>query len=87
MSYDYKNSEMEKWLIKNHMSTTELAKRIGCSRPVILKVKYGKPICPMYAQRIMEMTKGKIKPKMNRVGRERGKRKIINNSTEKQSLS
>lgn len=64
-----KESELEKWLRDHEMTTNEFTKKVGCSRPVIWKVKRGIPICPLYAKRIAELTGGKIMPLMESVGR------------------
>ena len=71
MTQDYESSELERWLRKKHMSTNQLAAMVGCSRPVIWKVKKGIAICPLYAKRIYEITEGQVKPLMECVGRQK----------------
>ncbi len=66
----YQDSALEIWLKERMMSTNDFVKLIGCSRPVIWKVKRGIPICPLYARKIYEFTAGKIKPLMKNVGRQ-----------------
>jgi hypothetical protein len=63
------NSALEKWLRKKNMTTTHFVEMVGCSRPVVWKVKRGIPISPKYANRIIEITKGEIKPLTENVGR------------------
>jgi hypothetical protein len=60
---------MEKWLRKKNMSTKEFVEKVGCSRPVVWKVKRGLPICPKYANKISKLTKGEVNPKIKAVGR------------------
>jgi len=57
------------WLQKNYIKTGDFAKQVGCSRPVIWKAKRDIPICPLFAKRICELTKGEVNPKSNKVGR------------------
>lgn len=65
----YDKSDLENWLKVRGMSTNEFVKMIGCSRPVVWKVKRGIPICPRYADKIKEVTQGEIKPSFNFIGR------------------
>lgn len=65
----YTNSEMENWLRKRMMKTNEFLKLLGCSRPTLWKVKRGIPVCPKYANKIIEITKGEVVPLMEKVGR------------------
>jgi len=67
-AHDYENSDLELWLRKKHMSTNEFVQLVGCSRPVVWKVKKGLPICPLYAKRIMEITLNEVNPKVELVG-------------------
>lgn len=62
------DSPMEKWLRKKNMSTTAFCKMVGCSRPVLWKVKRGLPISPQFANRIVELTDGEVNPKSEPVG-------------------
>ena len=64
-----KNSLLEKWLRKRNMSTNKFVQLVGCSRPVVWKVKRGIPICPLYAKRIFDITEGQIVPIIENVGR------------------
>jgi hypothetical protein len=45
---------------------------VGCSDPVICKVKKGIPIEPKIANRITELTGGEVIPKTQRKGRPTG---------------
>lgn len=69
MSSDYKDSDLERWLRKRNMKTTHFAALVGCTRPIIWKVKRGIPICPFYAKRIYELTSGEVVPIYERIGR------------------
>lgn len=69
-SENYRESDLEAWLKDRQMSTKAFTQLIGCSRPVVWKVKRGIPICPLYARKIYEFTAGKIKPLMKTVGRQ-----------------
>jgi hypothetical protein len=51
------------------MTTNKFTELVGCSRPVVWKVKRGIPICPKYAKKIIEITKGEIIPLMQPIGR------------------
>lgn len=74
-------SKLETWLRERNMSTNRFTELVGCSRPVIWKVKRGLPISPMYASRVRELTNGEIEPEIELVGR---RKKTINNSTQKE---
>jgi hypothetical protein len=63
------NSDMGKWLKKNYINAKDFQKKVGCSRPIILKVKKGIPISPLYAKRIFDLTKGEVNPVSQPVGR------------------
>jgi len=65
----YENSDLEKWLRKRQMTTKKFTELVGCSRPVIWKVKRGIAICPLYAKKIYEITNGEINPLTEKVGR------------------
>jgi len=69
MNQPYKDSDLEKWLRKRHMTTNKFVSLIGCSRPVVWKVKRGIAICPFYAKKIYEITGGEVKPLVEKVGR------------------
>lgn len=62
------NSPMEKWLREKNMSSKEFCHQVGCSRPIVWKVKRLLPISPKYAKKIEELTEGKVCPKAERVG-------------------
>lgn len=65
---EFADSSMEKWLRKKNMSTTDFCKLVGCSRPVVWKVKRGIPISPKFAKKITELTDGEVCPKSEPVG-------------------
>jgi hypothetical protein len=69
MVEDYKDSDMERWLRKRNMTTNRFAELVGCTRPILWKVKRGIPVCPLYANRIYELTSGEVVPVYERVGR------------------
>jgi len=69
MENTWQNSKLEKWLRDRNMSTNKFVQLVGCSRPVVWKVKRGITICPYYAKRISEITQGEIQPAFERVGR------------------
>ena len=69
MSEDWKSSDLELWLRKRSMTTARFAELVGCTRPVLWKVKRGIPVCPLYAKRIYELTNGEVVPVYERVGR------------------
>jgi hypothetical protein len=69
MSQDYKDSDLERWLRKRNMKTIRFAELVGCSRPIIWKVKRGIAICPFYAKRIFDLTSGEVTPFYECVGR------------------
>lgn len=69
MFQDYKDSDLERWLRKRNMKTARFAEMVGCSRPIIWKVKRGIPICPLYAKKIYDLTSGEVAPVYERVGR------------------
>ncbi len=60
---------LEIWLRQRNMSTIEFTNMVGCSRPVVLKVKKNLPICPKYAHRILELTNGLVKVFIENIGR------------------
>lgn len=62
------NSNLEKWLRARHMTTKKFVELVGCSRPVVWKVKRGIAICPLYAKKIYELTGGEIRPLVHPVG-------------------
>jgi DNA-binding Xre family transcriptional regulator len=64
----YKDSDLEKWLRSKNMSSTDLAKIIGCSRTVIWKIKTGQTVCPKTATKIIELTHKQVVPQMESVG-------------------
>lgn len=66
--HDYDDSPLEKWIRERNMTTNDFVSMVGCSRPVIWKVKKGLPICPMYAFKIMQITEGKVTPLVEKVG-------------------
>lgn len=66
----YQDSDLEKWLREKQMSTNDFVKMIGCSRPVVWKVKRGIAICPLYARKIYDFTGGRVKPSIKPVGRQ-----------------
>ena len=57
---DYENSDLEKWLRKKRLSTTQFAQMIGCSRIVIWKAKRGVEIAHKYAKKITDLTQGEV---------------------------
>jgi len=61
--------DLETWLRQKNMTTISFAKKVGCSRPVINKVKNGIPICPKYANKIIELTESAVKPSTENIGR------------------
>ena len=67
---NYRESDLEKWLKERQMTTNDFVQLIGCSRPVVWKVKRGIPICTLYARKIYEFTGGKIRPLIKNVGRQ-----------------
>ncbi len=69
MGQDYKDSDLERWLRKRNMKTARFVEMIGCSRPIIWKVKRGIPICPLYAKKIFDLTSGEVAPVYQCVGR------------------
>ncbi len=69
MVNDCENSDLERWLRQRNMTTKHFVELVGCSRPVIWRVKKGIAICPMYAKRIYEITEGQVKPIVENVGR------------------
>jgi len=71
MDDGFKSSPLEKWLHKNKMKTKEFADQVGCSRPIIWKVKIGLPIWDKYADRISRLTNGEIVPLGKPYGRPR----------------
>ncbi len=60
---------LEIWLRHRNMSTIEFTKMVGCSRPVVLKVKKNIPICPKYADKIIELTNGLVEVLIENIGR------------------
>ena len=70
MATDCENSDLERWLRKRNMTTNRFVQLVGCSRPVVWKVKKGIAICPLYAKRIYEITEGEVRPLMEKVGRQ-----------------
>ena len=68
---DTTDSPLENWIRARNMTTTEFTKMVGCSRPVVWKVKRGIAICPKYARKIVELTKGEVMPVIEPVGRQR----------------
>jgi len=65
---DYRESQLEKWLRNRNMTTNEFLDLIGCSRPILWKVKRGKPITAAYAERIAKVTNGEIRPVVTKKG-------------------
>lgn len=59
---DWKKSDLEKWLRKKNMSTTDFAKIVGCSRPTLLFVKRGIAISAIIALKIHKATDGDVLP-------------------------
>ena len=57
---DYENSDLEKWLRKKRLSTSQFAQNVGCSRIVIWKAKRGIEIANRYAKKINELTLGEV---------------------------
>lgn len=68
---NFKMSPLQKWLLERQMTTGEFVELIGCSGPVIWKVKRGLPISPKYARRIKEITGGAVDPSVMVVGKPR----------------
>lgn len=66
--FDIKNSPLEKWLRNRNMTSKEFCEKVGCSRPVVGKVKKLLPISEKYAKKIHEVTQGEISPKIEKVG-------------------
>lgn len=66
---DFATSDMEKWLRRENISTTDFAKRVGCSRNIIYKVKDQVGICKKFAEKIKALTNGEINPLISAVGR------------------
>jgi ribosome-binding protein aMBF1 (putative translation factor) len=69
MQEDYERSDLEKWLRKRGMRTIDLAKKIGCTRQVLWKVKRGIEISPHIAEKIVDITQGCVLPPARRRGR------------------
>jgi hypothetical protein len=69
MTQNAKDSTLEKWLRKRNMTTNRFVELVGCSRPIVWKVKRGIAICPLYAKRIHELTEGEVTPLVENVGR------------------
>lgn len=62
-------SPLAQWLRKKGMTQVRLAYQVGCCRELLLKVKKGIPICPLYAKRIFDITGGEVNPPSQKVGR------------------
>lgn len=73
MDNTYRESALDKWLHKNKMKTKDLADMVGCTRPVIWKVKVGRPIWDKYASRIERLTGGEVCPVSKPFGRPRSR--------------
>lgn len=63
---------LETWIRKQCITTKSFTLMVGCSDPVICKVKKGIPIEPKIANRITELTGGEVIPKTQRKGRPTG---------------
>jgi hypothetical protein len=57
------------WLRKKCIKSGQFSQMVGCSRPVIWKVKRGIAISPAHAKKIFDLTGGEIEPKTEKVGR------------------
>ena len=64
-------SDLEKWIRKKHMTTVKFAELVGCTRPVIYKVKNNQPISPKFANKIVKITDGEVVPKVMPKGRKK----------------
>ena len=62
MSAMSKKSELEIWLRSQSMSTKHFSIMVGCSRTILWKVKNNLPICVKFAERIFNLTDGKVNP-------------------------
>jgi hypothetical protein len=60
---------LETWLRKRNMTTKQFTEMVGCSRPVIWKVKKGLTVSPQIAHRIQELTNDQIDLNIEKVGR------------------
>lgn len=63
------NSKLEKWLRDRNMTTNDFVKMIGCSRPTIWRAKLDKGISKHFAEKIIEITKGEIQPRIKNTGK------------------
>ncbi len=61
----YRDSDLEKWLRKNNLSTKDFCQIIGCSRFVAWKIKNGLVICEDFSQRVRELTDQNVNPLFN----------------------
>jgi len=62
---------LENWLAKNQMETSELARIIGVSRQVIWKIKHGKHVDPETAEKVHFVTGGCVNPPSRSRGRQK----------------
>lgn len=69
MSFENEISDLESWLRKRNMSNKRFVELVGCSRPIVWKVKRGIAICPLYAKKIHDLTNGEVCPLTEKVGR------------------
>lgn len=56
--------ELERWLRKNNMETTEFAARIGCTRKTIWKIKAGLKVDSIIAKKVYFVTGGAVSPQV-----------------------
>lgn len=63
---------LEEWLRKNNMTVNDFASMIPCTRRTILKIKQNKAVEPKIANRVIQITRGWVKPEMNAKGRPKG---------------
>ena len=63
--------DLEKWMLKNGIETSELARMLGVCRQVVWKVKTGKTCDQETADKIRFVTGGAVNPRARLVGRPR----------------
>ena len=73
---------IDEWLAKNEIETSELARVIGVTRQVIWKIKKGKTVDTETAQKIRFVTGGSVRPACRSQGRPRLKPRVVNSPTE-----
>ena len=64
-------SAMEKYLRKNNMSLKDFAKKAGCSRQTIWKLKKGMAVTPDLGYKIFNLTRGEVQPNCMPRGRQK----------------